>query len=145
MNFNSVLLRRMSWMKKLNALFFFIDVIMQASKHTMQPTPKQHGALSTLFGPGSGAKNTFFCLFLTPCLEDTHTKGQLLNQISLMQVYNLLGLLERVEGGKKAFQPCREVLTPTQVHRSQRQGPASPCLPTIAAKQSKNEENRVYP
>lgn len=124
---------------------FFIDVIMQATKHTMQPTRKQHRALSTLFGPGSGAKNSFFCLFLTVCLEDTHTQGQLLNQIALMQVYNLLGLLERVEGGEKAFQPCREVLIPTQVHRSQRQGPALPCLATMVAKQSENEENRAYP
>lgn len=54
---------------------FSIGVIMQATEHTMEPTRKQHGSLSTLLVPSNGAKNTFFCLFLSVCLIDTHTKG----------------------------------------------------------------------
>lgn len=54
---------------------FSFGVIMQATEHTMEPTRKQHGSLSTLLVPSNGAKNTFFCLFLSVCLIDTHSKG----------------------------------------------------------------------
>lgn len=51
-----------------------------------------------------------FLLSISQCLSHRHThKGQLLNQIALVQVYNLLGLLERVDwrkdGYRKHFNP----------------------------------------